>query len=417
MKINAAPADQLGSAASEDIRFFQKGDPDNPTPGKKGFWQLDPFEQMPPRFLGTTFIEAYSSLFGGYPEKEIDLALFESIKKIVFFSRSRLGSKMVGAILAGFPYERWLIDLSPRQRHQLLSKSRSLGFIHSPADLYFEVERMLNLNEEMERGSTENPPMMVKASLKTGPAKIEVDTWSGQVLFAPGKLAPLESLYSGPGFGLQRAILQDRKLVEKRIDFTTPKEAWSQFREFNTGIQQQLYAIQGEGAVGGELFQEDKKGVFLEHISNYFERPQKLKNIEEAVKFVVRKLKIKKWDDFPIELFKENRDLWWLQKPDPAFIFTFSKGKRGYLPDHRIIPEIDEKQLDMEFSRTTRESEERFQALRDSFLIVESNKEIMEETDYKDAMNRLNQVIIDMLPFGDSDKADFVEYVRSVKKI
>lgn len=165
-----------------------------------------------------------------------------------------------------------------------------------------------------------NPPVrMIVEGVRPDPITALIETTTGQVLEAPG-FEIMEGATSGSGAQAVAVEAAERELARIK-DFKSAKEAWNQFYNFNAALAGELVEARGP-AVGRILEDPDSSGVRFEGITSYYERPRPIRSLEEAVKYIVNKEKIRRWDEFPFWMIREIFDHDWLTLPDPASIHS-----------------------------------------------------------------------------------------------
>jgi hypothetical protein len=168
-----------------------------------------------------------------------------------------------------------------------------------------------------------NPPQYITvAGIRPDPIVSLIDTETGEVMEAPGfKL--IEGIVPGSGAETLAAKAEE-KAKKGLVDFKNNKQAWSQFLEWNNALAGRLYEERGN--VAAYLFETDTTGQMFEGVRERYGRPRKLQTLEETVKYIVNKEKIKNWDEFPLELITQSYDLDWLQRPPVEYIHETGPG-------------------------------------------------------------------------------------------
>jgi len=297
--------------------------------------------------MGGTFDRAYMQILREAPDRD-------------FLSWMK---GQVGEILAK--------DLSDRQLRRL---THELGY-QSSAELKEDMERLkdhlevkLNPRPGLPKNSRPgvarpNPPRMVQiVGVKPKPIEAVIETTTGEVLSSPG-FPSYEGMIAGGGSELIPSV-DDFRAEQARADFSGPGEAWSQFLSLNEQIAENLdKTTGGEGSFAARISERDPKGVAFEGIKNYYGKKTPITSLKQAVEYIVRKEKVKRWDDFPAWLLKEEPDFEFLQVPSPT------------IP----IDAPSEADLEQAFDRY----KDKFQNLWIARNLVEYYKKALSENDYE----------------------------------
>jgi hypothetical protein len=257
-----------------------------------------------------------------------------------------------------------------------------------------------------------NPPMSLEVAGPLRRFAASVDTGSGEVIGS--EYSGLQGLVVGPDMDYQAALLSDLSIYDQP-DFSSVENAWDQFYNYNIQRVEELYKLPGMGAVGAEMDERDPRGVLFEGVKEYFERKRPLETMEQAVKYTLRKLRIKRWEDFPLWLFQENKDLWWLSLPDDDYLQTVSRGKRGAVPARLAFPEMGKGEVEAELTRSLDFAQERFGLLRTATDMLAYYADKLSSAEFTSLRNHLASIIGADRPFGIDEFTEFRELLEAGK--
>lgn len=290
----AGPSGQMMLSASvgQDIRYHFPGDPESPDPSRGGFFSSAGV------YLGKSFDSAYLKLFGT-PTGDIEQKIFSGAVGAASSAVLAGGDTVLMRVQASPDYSSFLQSLSDKEKERLSKDAISLGFVGGLSDLYEHLifvlgkwGRVVNPDPRFP-----NPPQFIEVSGKVKPFSFSIDTESGQVLGSEG-LPGLSGLVVGPSLSDQYATAQDIATLEQ-ADFSNIDQAWAQFE---ASALQSAREVPGASSLVSE---RDRTGQLFEGVSQFYERPYPLETLEDTVKYILRKERIKRWDDFPLSLLHQ----------------------------------------------------------------------------------------------------------------
>jgi hypothetical protein len=286
---SAGPSDEelFSSTTGEKIQYFFPGSPGSPDKSKGGFW-------LGSRYLGPSFESASVALYG-FPSAELERKLLTGAVGAFAAEKLSGGGSVLHRINELPSYESFVSSLSSKDIQRLEKGASSLGFVGGLPDLYDELVGLAGVWGRPVRNPAAdprfpNPPVSVQVAGATRPLDFTVDTTGGEIL-SSADFGGSAGLVVGPELGTQYDIRQDMDLLE-RPDFSTPEEALEQFLGAN-----QIPAVQR-----GE---KDDTGVLFEGVRQFYDRRTPLTTLNDTIKYIVRKGRIKRWDDFPVWLVQE----------------------------------------------------------------------------------------------------------------
>jgi hypothetical protein len=304
--------------------------------------------------------------------------------------------------------------LSEKDRQALTDDALRAGY-SDLEDLYLDMRNLLEIWGRVVNAMDPrfpNPPMSLEVAGPLRRFAASVDTGSGEVIGS--EYSGLQGLVVGPDMDYQAALLSDLSIYDQP-DFSSVENAWDQFYNYNIQRVEELYKLPGMGAVGAEMDERDPRGVLFEGVKEYFERKRPLETMEQAVKYTLRKLRIKRWEDFPLWLFQENKDLWWLSLPDDDYLQTVSRGKRGAVPARLAFPEMGKGEVEAELTRSLDFAQERFGLLRTATDMLAYYADKLSSAEFTSLRNHLASIIGADRPFGIDEFTEFRELLEAGK--
>lgn len=382
----------LQSATGQQVRYYFPGEAGSPDFSRGGYWLGD-------RYLGRSFGDAYSQAFGA-PASEIESGTLKAdlakIGAIVLDS----GISVFGAVSESKnDFNKFLQFLTDKERQEIAHKVFLAGYSGGLEALHQQLSDTLFVWSEARGYPLQvNPPRYLEVVGRTGPLSVSVDTTTGEIE-GSDQYKGLGGLVVGPDLEYQRALMKDIETL-KASDFSSAKEGWDQFYNFNSKIADRLYGTARAPDIA-ILDERDRTGAIFEGITEYYERPRKLETLEETVKYIINKEGVRSWDQFPSKLLRESLPGFadWLQVPP-----SLSVSKEAAL----LVPEISLSGVDVadrELERSLIDASARFRLIRAAIDVLQfmQSRGLLLYEDFKNISQALEQVVTGGLPFDYSD--------------